>query len=221
MYIFAYKYCSPMLKEKKILIFDLGGVLIDLHVERSFGALVAMGADPSLLTEKACLLNSYMMQYDRGDITTDEMFSYIASQLPAGGAGDMRERISNAWNMMLGEYAPYKFHRLRELRGKGYRVVMLSNTNDGHWDEIERRFAATTGEPLSAFFDAFYLSYHMRRRKPEPEIFLDLLAAEGAEATDCIFFDDSAENCEAARSVGIEAVLMERNAQWGGDLMND
>ena len=53
------------------------------------------------------------------------------------------------------------------------------------------------------------------------EIFLDLLASEGAEATDCIFFDDSAENCEAARSVGIEAVLMERNAPWGGDLMND
>ena len=103
MYIFAYKYCSPMLKEKKILIFDLGGVLIDLHVERSFGALVAMGADPSLLTEKACLLNSYMMQYDRGDITTDEMFSYIASQLPAGGVSDMRESISKAWNMMLGE----------------------------------------------------------------------------------------------------------------------
>ena len=61
MYIFAYKYCSPMLKEKKILIFDLGGVLIDLHVERSFGALVAMGADPSLLTEKACLLNMYLI----------------------------------------------------------------------------------------------------------------------------------------------------------------
>ena len=221
MYIFAYKYCCPMLKEKKILIFDLGGVLIDLHVERSFGALVAMGADPSLLTEKACLLNSYMMQYDRGDITTDEMFSYIASQLPAGGVSDMRESISKAWNMMLGEYAPYKFYRLRELRAKGYRVVMLSNTNDGHWDEIERRFTATMGEPLSSFFDAFYLSYRMHRRKPEPEIFLDLLASEGAGAAECIFFDDSAENCEAARSVGIEAVLMERNARWGGDLMND
>ena len=210
-----------MLKEKKILIFDLGGVLIDLHVERSFGALVAMGADPSLLTEKACLLNSYMMQYDRGDITTDEMFSYIASQLPAGGVSDMRESISKVWNMMLGEYAPYKFYRLRELRAKGYRVVMLSNTNDGHWDEIERRFTATMGEPLSSFFDAFYLSYRMHRRKPEPEIFLDLLASEGAGAAECIFFDDSAENCEAARSVGIEAVLMERNARWGGDLMND
>ena len=50
-----------MLENKKILIFDLGGVLIDLHVERSFAALVAMGADASILTERNCLINEYMM----------------------------------------------------------------------------------------------------------------------------------------------------------------
>ena len=211
-----------MLENKKILIFDLGGVLIDLHVEHSFAALVAMGADASILTERNCLINEYMMRYDRGDITTEEMFSYIASQLPAAECGtEQRSRIAEAWNMMLGEYAPYKFHRLRELRAKGYRVVMLSNTNDGHWDAIERIFESIMGEPLQAFFDAFYLSYRMHRRKPEPEIFLDLLAAEAAYASDCLFFDDSAENCAAARSVGIEAVLMERNAPWSGALIND
>lgn len=211
-----------MLENKKILIFDLGGVLIDLHVEHSFAALVAMGADASILTERNCLINEYMMRYDRGDITTEEMFSYIASQLPAAECStEQRNRIAEAWNMMLGEYAPYKFHRLRELRAKGYRVVMLSNTNDGHWDAIERIFESTMGEPLQAFFDAFYLSYRMHRRKPEPEIFLDLLASEGADASECLFFDDSAENCAAARSVGIEAVLMERNAPWSGALMND
>lgn len=211
-----------MFENKKILIFDLGGVLIDLHVERSFAALVAMGADASILTERDCLINRYMMDYDRGDITTDEMFAYIASQLPAAECGaEQRKRIAEAWNMMLGEYAPYKFRRIRELRERGYRVVMLSNTNDGHWGEVERLFEATMGEPLSAFFDALYLSYRMHRRKPEPGIFLDVLAAEGADAADCLFFDDSAENCEAARSVGIEAVLMERNARWGGALLND
>lgn len=211
-----------MLENKKILIFDLGGVLIDLHVERSFAALVAMGVDASILTERNCLINEYMMRYDRGDITTEEMFSYIASQLPAVEcAVEQRNRIAEAWNMMLGEYAPYKFHRLRELRARGYRIVMLSNTNDGHWDAIERLFEATMGEPLQAFFDALYLSYRMHRRKPEPEIFLDLLAAEGADAADCLFFDDSAENCAAARSVGIEAVLMERNTPWSGALIND
>ena len=214
-----------MIQGKKVLIFDLGGVLIDLYVERSFSALLAMGVDAPLLTERNCLMNSAMMKYDRGDIPTEMMFGYIASQLPDAvreGWGDALDaRLHEVWNMMLGEYAPYKFHRLRELRERGYRVVMLSNTNDGHWGELEHRFEATMGEPLSNFFDAFYLSYRMHRRKPEKEIFLELLAAEGVDAADCLFFDDSAENCEAARSVGIEAVLMERNAPWNDVLMND
>lgn len=214
-----------MFHNKKLLIFDLGGVLIDLHVERSFAALLGMGVNEALLTERNCLMNSRMMQYDRGDISTAEMFGYMASQLPAAvreelGNG-LDKRLHEVWNMMLGEYAPYKFHRLRQLREKGYRVVMLSNTNDGHWDEIERRFEAKMGEPLSNFFDALYLSYRMRLRKPEPEIFRELLAAENIDADSCLFFDDSAENCEAARSVGIEAILMERNAPWREDIMND
>ena len=214
-----------MIQGKKVLIFDLGGVLIDLHVERSFAALVAMGADASLLTEKDCLVNSRMMQYDRGDITTDEMFSYIASLLPQHardtfGSG-LESRVAEAWNMMLGSYMPYKFRRIAQLREHGYRVVMLSNTNEAHWGPIEQKFLADVGEPLSNFFDAFYLSYRMHRRKPEKEIFLELLAAEGVAAADSLFFDDSAENCEAARSLGIEAVLMERNAPWNDALMND
>ena len=121
-----------MIQGKKVLIFDLGGVLIDLHVERSFAALVAMGADASLLTEKDCLVNSRMMQYDRGDITTDEMFSYIASLLPQHArdafGSRLKSRIAEAWNMMLGSYMPYKFRRIAQLRERGYRVVMLSNT---------------------------------------------------------------------------------------------
>ena len=92
---------------------------------------------------------------------------------------------------------------------------MLSNTNDGHWDEIERIFTGATGEKLEECFDALYLSYRMHRRKPEKEIFLELLASENAKPEECIFFDDSEENCEAARSVGITAIKMERNAPWG------
>lgn len=213
-----------MFTGKKLLIFDLGGVLIDLYIERSFAALVAMGADASLLTEKECLLNRVMKQFDCGAITTEEMFGYIASQLPPQTREAFGEalprRIGEVWNMMLGDYHLYKFSRLRELRSRGYRVVMLSNTNEGHWGLIEKKFLEVAGEPLSAFFDALYLSFQMHCRKPEPEIFLSLLAEEGVPAGEALFFDDSAENCEAARALGIEAVQLRRNAPWSGSLMN-
>lgn len=214
-----------MFTGKKVLIFDLGGVLIDLHVEHSFAALLEMGVDAPLLTERNCLMNVNMMKYDRGDISTSGMFKYIASQLPADVRDELGDNLSTrlhkVWNLMLGEYAPYKFRRIQQLRSQGYRVVMLSNTNEGHWPEIERRFLQTMGEPLANFFDAFYLSYRMGLRKPEPEIFRQVLVAEDVTPHDCLFFDDSAENCEAARAAGIEAHLMERNAPWGDEIMND
>ena len=209
-----------MLKGKKVLIFDLGGVVIDLFVDRTFAAMAALGVPAEMLTERGCLMNSMMMQFDRGDITADEMFGYIKSFLPAAvrektGAG-LDGEVQRVWNLMLGDIPADKLQRLAALRSAGYRVVMLSNTNSGHWPRIEQLFMEAGGKLPSECFDALYLSYLMRRRKPEPGIFLTLLENEGVEAADCLFFDDSAENCAAARALGIDAVLVERNALWEG-----
>lgn len=209
-----------MLKGKKVLIFDLGGVVIDLFVDRTFAAMAALGVPAEMLTERGCLMNSMMMQFDRGDITADEMFGYIKSFIPAAvrektGAG-LDGEIQRVWNLMLGDVPQAKLQRLTALRSAGYRVVMLSNTNSGHWPRIEQLFMKAGGKLPSECFDALYLSYLMRRRKPEPGIFLTLLENEGVEAADCLFFDDSAENCAAARALGIDAVLVERNALWNG-----
>lgn len=220
-----YDYCIKMLSKKRLLIFDLGGVLIDLHVERSFAAFVAMGADPALLDEQQCLMNDMMQQYDRGEIDTAAFFGYIARFLPAHVRklpdDILWQKISAAWNMMLGDYAPEKLRRIKELRADGHRVVLLSNTNEGHWDMIEEKFRNASGEELDTYFDSLYLSYKMKCRKPEPEIFLELLRCEGVEPSSCLFFDDSSDNCNVARSVGIEACLVERNAMWSGFFMND
>lgn len=209
-----------MLKGKKVLIFDLGGVVIDLFVDRTFAAMAALGVPADMLTERSCLMNSMMMQFDRGDITADEMFGYIKSFLPAAVREKLGARldgeIQRVWNLMLGDIPADKLQRLAALRGAGYRVVMLSNTNSGHWPRIEQLFMEAGGKLPSECFDALYLSYLMRRRKPEPGIFLTLLESEGVDAADCLFFDDSAENCAAARALGIDAVLVERNALWEG-----
>ena len=202
------------------MIFDLGGVVIDLFVDRTFAAMAALGVPAEMLTERGCLMNSMMMQFDRGDITADEMFGYIKSFLPAAvrektGAG-LDGEVQRVWNLMLGDIPADKLQRLAALRSAGYRVVMLSNTNSGHWPRIEQLFMEAGGKLPSECFDALYLSYLMRRRKPEPGIFLTLLENEGVEAADCLFFDDSAENCAAARALGIDAVLVERNALWEG-----
>ena len=209
-----------MLSGKKVLIFDLGGVVIDLLVDRTFSAMAALGVPVAMLNEKDCLMNTKMMEFDRGDITADEMFGHIKSFVPA----EVREKLGSeldvevqrVWNLMLGSVPIAKLQQLSALRDAGYRVVMLSNTNSGHWTRIEELFMEACSKLPAECFDALYLSYQMRCRKPESEIFLSLLESEGVEAGDCIFFDDSAENCDAARALGIDSVLVERNASWDG-----
>lgn len=207
-----------MLNGKKVLIFDLGGVVIDLFVDRTFVAMLSLGVPEAMLTEQGCVMNSTMMQFDRGDITTADMFGYIESFIPEAvserlGPG-LNNEVQRVWNLMLGSVPVEKLQRLEMLRKAGYRVVMLSNTNSGHWSRIEKLFVEACGKLPSECFDALYLSYLMRCRKPEPDIFLSLLKSEGVAAADCLFFDDSAENCAAARALGIDAVLVERNASW-------
>lgn len=208
-----------MQKDKKIIIFDLGGVVLDLYVERSFAALAKLGISTDMLTEKNCLMNEKIQSFDRGDISADDFFSYIESCLPADirelSSASLRERVQDIWCMMLGDFSHKKLQIIKALRAKGYRVVMLSNTNEGHWQAIENCFFNASGEPLRSCFDALYLSYRMHMRKPEKGIFLELMRCEGVTPEECIFFDDSAENCDAARSVGVDAVLVERNSSWG------
>lgn len=163
-------------------------------------------------------MDDMIQRYDRGDVSTTEFYSYIAQNLPQSVQAlpqeELLERIHDIWNMMLGSFSREKIEYIRTLREKGHRVVMLSNTNEGHWETIERIFRYTVGVPLSEFFDELYLSFRMNLRKPEPEIFEALLRSEGVEAADCIFFDDSQENCDAALALGIEAVVMQRNEAW-------
>ena len=204
---------------KRVIIFDLGGVVLDIYPERAFGALVTLGVDKSLLTEVDCLMNKMVQEYDRGTISTDEFFSYIERQLSSNvrelPSRELRQRIGDIWNMIIGDFSLMKLQRIQELKQEGHRVVLLSNTNDGHWDEIEHRMLRSAGCHVDELFDAVYLSYLMKMRKPEKEIFCELLRSEGVDASECIFFDDSVENCDAARSVGIESVCVERNAPWG------
>ena len=208
-----------MQKNKKIIIFDLGGVILDLYVERSFKALSMLGVSAAMLSEKNCLMNEKMQLFDKGDISADDFFTYVESCLSGAVSAlhpdDLRERVEDVWNLMLGEFPCDKLQAIKDLRAKGYRVVMLSNTNEGHWQTIEKRFFKASGEQLENCFDELYLSYRMHMRKPEKEIFLELVRCEGVAPEECVFYDDSVENCEVARSVGIDAVVVERNSPWG------
>ena len=210
--------------EKKNLIFDLGGILLDIHPSRTFEAFASMGVCRELLTEKYSLSNPAMLAFEMGNISPAELCGYIASLLPPHmqqkPASELHPAIAAAWCALIGALPLYKWQRLGELRAKGYNIYLLSNTNAIHWERISKDIEALEGRSVGSYFDRIFLSYEMHLCKPSEEIFSRVLAAAGIDAASTIFFDDSPDNCAAARRVGIESVLVERNAPWSGILLN-
>lgn len=210
-----YKYAEML--DRKNIIFDLGGVLLDIVPEATLDALRNLGVGERFLTDGLNVRNELLQGLERGSVSPEEMYRTIAESMGVDCSSAVRERIKAAWCAMLGEAAIEKFRCLRDLRKRGYKVFLLSNTNAVHWEVIEERLKALEGRLPEDYFDGVYLSFKMHVCKPDVAIFEQLLAAEEINADDCMFLDDSHDNCAAASSLGIAVQVMERNAslpQW-------
>lgn len=210
---------------KRNIVFDLGGILLDVHPQLTFEAFAALGIDKALLSEKDSLANSTLLNFEKGLISTEELLKHITLLLPPETqklpADILQTKLRKAWHALLGEFPLYKWQRITELREKGHKVFLLSNTNELHWEKVVQEIVKVEGRTMEEYFDKVFLSYKMHLCKPDKEIFLQMMREGGLNAEDTIFFDDSADNCAAARSTGIEAVLVERNSEWGNLLMKN
>jgi glucose-1-phosphatase len=88
-----------------------------------------------------------------------------------------------------------------------YRLLLLSNTNAIHWETIRENY------PMIRYFHDLILSFEVHSMKPEPEIFQAAVARAGCRAEECFFTDDIADNVEAAKRLGMDAVQFESAAQ--------
>ena len=196
----------------KHVIFDLGGVLIDLDMPRSMQSFAALGADPKALLQPASsaategrakatlcdgmVANGAMDLYQTGDISTDDFVKGIQSYCHEGTT---EQQVMDAWNDCLLTIPAYKLEYLKQLRKQGYAVHLLSNTNDAHWQFIaEEHFGGKTEE----YFDQLFLSQEMHMAKPNADIFQAVLERLGAKSSECLFLDDSQANVDAAQALG-------------------
>ena len=148
------------------------------------------------------------------------MFDFLAEK-----GNRMKRKNKAIWAITPVLAIPERVHhliqRLTRLRRQGHKLFLLSNTNALHWEQIARNIEQIEGKRVEEYFDRVFLSYEMHRCKPDKDIFVQMLQEAGLQACDTLFFDDSADNCAAARSVGIDAVLVERNSKWGDILLKD
>ena len=189
----------------KNLIFDLGNVIIDLDMERTFAQLRHyLGAD-----YEASLKNLFdkdiFIEYEIGNMSETEFLHSLraVANVPVG-IGQLRE----AWNAMLLEIPFKRLEMLERLKSK-YQVFLLSNTNESHLYYVHGYLKTIYGIENfeERFFHRPYYSHLLGLRKPNSDIYEFVLKDAQLKADETMFFDDLSWNVKAAQSVGIQAVL--------------
>lgn len=199
-----------MEKTIRNFIFDLGGVLVDVDKERSIEAFKKLGVAQAEQCISIYKQSGAFSELERGEISA-EVFCRRVRHMTQENISD--KQITDAWNAMLGEILPWKLELLLALR-KRYLVYLLSNTNAIHWEVACQRLFRYKGFDVNDFFEEIYLSFQMHLVKPSKEIFQATLNCAGLLPGETMLIDDSPENCEAARALGMQAYCVKPNEVW-------
>jgi HAD superfamily hydrolase (TIGR01509 family) len=187
------------------LIFDFGGVLIDLDMNQSILNFKKLGVENVENYLSNFGQSGFFMQLEKGKISAEEFRSEIR-KMATNTITD--KEIDDAWNAFLVRIPSEKLDIVYELRKK-FRVIMLSNTNAIHFPYAERTFFSYKNRGIDEYFDKCYRSYDMKMAKPDAEIFEAILSQEQVAANQCLLLDDGPKNIEQAQKLGFQTYFVD------------
>ena len=195
----------------KTIFFDIGGVLIDIHPERTYQYL-SDSADVEVSMVKESFPWDAHDQYERGIINNEDWFITYKESLPQPCCLK-RSDFWNAWKLLLGEEK--NTVNILEALNKQYSIWLLSNTNPKHiQDEIEKRYL------FPSLINGAVYSFDVGVRKPEKEIYEIAMQRANANPQECLFIDDLLENIQAAKQIGIEGIHFISSEQLKQELVH-
>lgn len=184
-------------KPPRAVLFDLGGVLLDIDVGRAFTAWQAHTRLPPQRLRELYVLDDPFRHHETGHLDDAGYFTHVKTLLEMECELDAVRAGFDA--ILVGEIAE-TVAMLEAVRAR-VPCYAISNTNPSHVAEIERAFPGFLQR-----FDEVFVSHRIGRRKPQPECFAHVLQAIGVPAPEVLLFDDLAPNVEAAAALGIQAV---------------
>ncbi|MFZ1560930.1 MAG: HAD family phosphatase [Saprospiraceae bacterium] len=189
---------------KKItsIVFDFGGVLLDIDYQRTYDALsklLNISFDPDHLPDDA---KKVLFDFETGHINT-ESFIWNIQRMSSNQTPPQAQEIKDAWNAMLIGWNPEKFAFLKELKKK-YALYLLSNTNEIHLNWVYKDLKENHG--ISDFDDRFfnktYYSHLIGMRKPNKDIFSFVQQNAKLDPSKTLFIDDIQANIKGGESAG-------------------
>ncbi len=192
----------------KNIIFDLGGVIINLDIPLTIKEFNQFTHQPFEKLYNQLQQNELFDLFDKGLVSEQTFFKQLNELL---GKQASSQQLLKAWNAMLLDFPLHRLQLLQNLKPK-YRTFLLSNTNETHitafenilWNEHHLK-------NLDTFFEKSYYSCRIGMRKPQIDIFQRVVQENNLNPHETLFIDDSPQHIEGAKKIGLQAILLDKN----------
>jgi putative hydrolase of the HAD superfamily len=184
----------------KNIIFDLGGVLLNIDPRRTIDAFARLGMPQFINDRGSSYAHDVFLRMEQGQISSDEFRSGINQLLPQKATDD---QLDAAWTAMILDFPAIRIEILRKLATE-FGIYLFSNTNEIHIRHFHRKFKQEHGLDFPTLFQKDFYSHEIGIRKPAPESFFKVLSEANLIARETLFIDDSEENIHGAAQTGLQ-----------------
>ncbi len=189
----------------KNILFDLGGVLLDIDYNLTTQAFHRLGYPHFEEMYSQYNANLLFEKLETGHVSEGTFYAAMQAIPPVKPS---REEITTSWNAMLLHWRIETLDFLTVLK-ENYKLFLLSNTNIIHKRAFEDLLKKERGlNHLDQFFEMSYYSHLIGLRKPEPEVFEFIVGDAGINPAETLFIEDSFNNLDVAKSLGFQGFLL-------------
>ena len=182
----------------KAVVFDLGGVLIDIDYQKTIDAFISLGVENASDLYNQFDQSMLFDKYEKGEVSSD---TFISQLKILTRRNIEKDNIIKAWNAMIGLFPQEKIAFMDKIQSK-IPCYLLSNTNDIHLKKVYTNVSAD----FESLFQKCYYSHIIGKRKPDVETFQWLVDQIDFEASQILFIDDSPQHVKGAIRAGLEAI---------------
>lgn len=198
---------KDILKGIKNIIFDFGGVILNLDMQRCINEFAKLGVADMGDFYLGVSEHQIFTKLEKGEIGDQVFYDEVKSFLPSEASN---QQIERAWNAMLLDIPAHRIALIDRLnRGEEYRTFLLSNTNAIHYEHYVGNLKKEYGyTDFSELFEKDYFSHKLGMKKPDIEIYRFVLQDARLQPEETLFIDDSPANLIGAEALGIRTFLL-------------
>lgn len=187
------------------VIFDLGGVIINLNYQLTQKAFEDLGITNFSEIYTQFAQNDLFDNYETGKVSSQHFINELLRAFPNSISPN---KIVAAWNAMILDVPKEKIDFLNQLKIER-RIFLLSNTNEIHMEKVRREWSKVSAYPMEHSFEKIYLSHEVGMRKPNAEIFKFVCAENNLNPKRTLFIDDTLQHIEGAKSIGLQTLHLQ------------